>query len=106
MAQFPFEDDPSQSKIRPVLVLAIDRESESVSVLSMKITSTPPRDPYDFILDDWAMIPIDHQSTIRPAHVSALPIGNFKQLLGQVTDKDWDRAIERYMAFFATQEIN
>ena len=66
----------------------------------MKITSTPPRDPYDFILDDWAMIPIDHQSTICPAHVSALPIGNFKQLLGQVTDKDWDRAIERYMAFF------
>ena len=57
MAQFPFEDDPSQSKIRSVLVLAIDKESESVNVLSMKITSTPPKDQYDFILDDWAMIP-------------------------------------------------
>lgn len=77
MAKFPFEDDSSQSKVRPVLVLAVDDESERVSVLSVKITSTPPRDKYDFILDDWALIPIDHESTIRPAHVNALPIANF-----------------------------
>lgn len=106
MAKFPFEDDSSQSKVRPVLVLAIDDESERVSVLSMKITSTPPRDKYDFILDDWALIPIDHESTIRPAHVNALPIANFQKLLGYVTDKDWDRATDRYMSFLAEQEID
>lgn len=106
MAQFPFEDDPSQSKVRPVLVLAIDDESESVSVLSMKITSTPPRDQYDFILEDWALIPIDHQSTIRPAHVNALPLGNFKEFLGHVTDKDWEKATKRYMEFFTAQELS
>ena len=99
MARFPYEDDPTQSKVRPVLVMAGDDESERVSVLSMKITSTEPRDKYDFVLDDWALIPIDHQSTICPAHVTALPLSNFKELRGIVSDSDWERATDRFERF-------
>ena len=96
-ARFPFEDDPTQSKVRPVLVMAVDDESQQVSVLAMKITSTEPRDKYDFILEDWALIPIAHESTICPAHVSALPLGNFQELLGRVTDRDWDMVTDRFV---------
>lgn len=96
-AEFPFEDDATQSKVRPVLVLGVDDESQNVSVLSMKITSSPPRDKYDFVLADWAEIPIDHESTIRPAHVLSLPIVNFIDYLGYVSDKDWDKATNLFM---------
>lgn len=106
MARFPYEDEPAQSKVRPVLVLAVDDESVSVSVLSMKITSTEPRDSYDFVLDDWADIPIDHQSTICPAHVMALPVSSFKKKLGNISDGDWERATDRFEKFLRDNGIN
>lgn len=77
--------------------MAVDDESQQVSVLAMKITSTDPRDEYDFILEDWSKIPIDHQSTICPAHVNSLPLNSFRKLLGWVTDRDWDKVTDRFI---------
>ena len=104
-AEFPFDDDPSLSKIRPVLVLKVDREANSVSVLSMKITSVAPRDKYDFTLEDWANIPIDHESTVRPAHVKYLPLDNLKEYLGYISDRDWDKATDRFMQVLRDRDI-
>ena len=96
-AEFPFDESPKNSKIRPVLVLKVDKENERVSVLSMKITSAQPRDKYDFILMDWKDIPIDHESTIRPAHVKYLPLDNFVEYLGRVSEQDWDKATDMFV---------
>mgnify|MGYP002626306457 CR=1 FL=1 len=63
----------------------------------MKITSTEPRDKYDFILMDWKDIPIDHESTIRPAHVKYIPLNNFVAYLGHISDDDWDKATDMFM---------
>lgn len=87
------------SKQRPVLVLRVNDSAKSVTVMSMKITSTMPRDKYDFVLADWADIPIDHESTIRPAHVKNIPIENFQFRLGEISERDWDEAITRFTSY-------
>lgn len=94
-AEFPYEDDGTRSKSRPVLVLRVDRATSTVTVMSMMITSTPPRDKYDFALADWADIPIDHQSTLRPSRIANLPIDNFGDYMGELSEADWDMAMTR-----------
>lgn len=98
-ADFPYEEDTTKYKTRPVLVLRVDRTSKTITVMSMMITSTPPRDKYDFILADWSDIPIDHQSTIRPAHIANLPLDNFGDYMGEISIKDWDNAMIRFTQY-------
>ena len=59
----------------------------------MKITSSPPRNLGDFILDDWSDIPLDHISTICPSSLKAIPLTNFRRLAGNISDNDWDKVM-------------
>lgn len=100
-AKFPYEDDPTQSKDRPVLVLAVDRENVMVAV--MKITSTPPRNSIDFSLQDWSDIPIDHESTLCPTQVRAIKINSLRRLAGEISERDWNEALTRLAAYRKNQ---
>ena len=50
-AEFPFAEDATQWKERPVIVLDVDEEF--CRVLSMKIISTAPRSEFEIELFDW-----------------------------------------------------
>lgn len=96
-ARFPFEEDASQGKIRPVLILSV--EKERVTVVAMKITSTEPRLPYDFQLQDWSDIPLDHESTIQPSRVARIAMHQLKSYAGDVSDADWEEALKRFKEY-------
>ena len=89
-AWFPFMDDASKGKDRPVLILDINKET--VSVLAMQITSTPPRDEYDIPIKDWAEIPLKHLSTLRPTCIQCINKHQLRKYVGIISDDDWEKA--------------
>ena len=91
-ANFPFQEDESITKDRPVLVLTVDKTT--VEVISVKITTPEPRTgTSDFRLSDWQEIPLDHLSTIQPSQIRAIPVENFRRMAGILSEADWDRAV-------------
>lgn len=96
-ANFPFEEDRTQAKDRPVLILDVNKEK--VLILAMKITSTKPRNLVDFVLEDWSDIPLDHESTICPTQVRTIPITRLRRLAGHISEQDWQKAVARFMAY-------
>jgi len=86
-----YEDDPSQGKYRPVIVISV--ENEIARVLSVPLTSAKPRDEYDIEVFDWEYIPLEHISTARISKVLLIPISDFRKKIGKLTDDDWDNVI-------------
>lgn len=91
-AWFPFMENPNDGKNRPVLILDVD--NETVSVLAMQITSSPPRDEYDIPIDDWSEIPLEHLSTLRPKCVQVINKKQLKRYIGIISDNDWQKATD------------
>lgn len=54
-ANFPFVEDETQFKDRPVIVLEVD--DETCKVLSMKVTSSAPCSEFEIEIFDWKEIP-------------------------------------------------
>ena len=96
-AEFPFREDNSQSKDRPVIVL--DVEEGDAKVLSMKVTSTSPRSEYEIEIFDWALIPLAHISTADAASVRRIPKRMFRRKLGKLSDADWDNVMSLYAQY-------
>lgn len=63
LANVKFEDDPETTKARPVLVI----DSNRVCILSLKITSKPPRNNYygEYQLLKWKAAGLVKPSTVR-----------------------------------------
>ena len=58
LADFPYDEIPTQVKMRPAVVIA---ESGNVyTVIALKITTSPPRDVFDYELVDWALEGLEH----------------------------------------------
>lgn len=93
-ADFPFIDDPTQSKDRPVIVLQVDEAG--CRVLSMKITSRPPYSEFEIELADWAKIPLSHKSTADAASVRYITKDSFRKRIGQLSDADWETILMIY----------
>lgn len=66
-ANVRFEDNPSQSKERPVLIINPESENKIAYALSCYVTSKPPRpnDPMDYDIKKWSEAGLDCPSTIR-----------------------------------------
>lgn len=99
-AEFPFADDPSQSKDRPVIVLDVD--DESCKVLSMKVTSSEPRSEFEIELFDWAKIPLNHKSTADASSVRFIAKSDFRRKIGRLSDDDWQNVTDLYAQYLRT----
>ena len=88
IADFPFEDDETQSKKRPVIVLDVD--DDTCSVFSMKVTSTKPYGEFEIELFDWAEIPLDHISTADASRVVEISKSKFRKRIGRLSNDDWE----------------
>ena len=96
-AEFPFAEDETQSKERPVIVLTVD--DESCRVLSMKITSSRPRDEFEIELFDWNKIPLHHKSTAVASAVKSILKDKFRRKIGRLSDDDWDNVTDLYFRY-------
>lgn len=99
-AEFPFADDPSQSKDRPVIVLDVD--DDTCKVLSMKITSSSPRSEFEIELFDWAEIPLNHKSTADASSVRFVAKDDFRRKIGRLSDDDWQNVTDLYAQYLRT----
>jgi len=88
LADFPFSEDETKSKKRPVIVLRVD--DETCSVFSMKVTSTEPRGEFEIELFDWSEIPLDHPSTAVASQVVEIFKSKFIKKIGILSEDDWE----------------
>ena len=93
-AWFPFAEDRTQGKDRPVLILDVD--DDNVHVWATKITKSRPYDEHDVELDEWADIPLDFPSTASPINTVIIPKTQLRRYAGVITDHDWERIMEEF----------
>ena len=86
LAYFPFEDDPLQGKVRPVVV--IDFNDETTLVMSIKVTTHEPRTQFDVQLLDYLGAGLFKPSVARVSHVIDLPLRDFRKWLGRLSMVD------------------
>ena len=80
LAKVKFEDNPTQVKPRPVLVI----DSKRCYIISIKITSHPPRTEYDgeYSIVKWSEAGLNKASTIRCSKRLKLFNSDFVHKLG------------------------
>lgn len=85
-AEVPFEENPLQSKLRPV-VIALDK---AVFVLTLKVTSHEAReyDPYDYVLQYWQQAGLSRESVVRIRKLSQLKPEAIKNRIGRLHRTD------------------
>lgn len=85
-AKVKFEDDPTQVKSRPVLVIS----PEKCYILSLKITGTAPRGGYsgEYALLKWKEAGLNKQSTVRASKRLRLVSTDFIHKIGRLHPVD------------------
>lgn len=86
-ADVPFEDDPGQSKIRPVIIA---RDASPAYVLTLKVTSQEARDydPGDFPITYWKAAGLNEPSVVRIRKISQLTPDRFGDYIGRIQAAD------------------
>lgn len=98
---FEYEDQPGIFKKRPVIIGGVDTESVEIFLLSIKVTSHPPRSNYvgEVPILDWKDAGLSKPSTARCSHIVRLPknffLGKFRY--GHLSERD-ALAIEKVLA--------
>lgn len=77
---FAYEDKPEKSKLRPVIIAAKNDSEVEVLVLSVKVTSHPPRQnfPGEIPILDWQRAGLSKPSTARCSKHLLVPISVFQ----------------------------
>ena len=60
-----------------------------ITVLALKVTSTPPRDRHDYQLRDWAVSGLLRPSTVRTAKMAEIRIQDIDRRLGALTQEEF-----------------
>lgn len=93
-ACFPFAEDKTKGKDRPVLILDVD--DDNIHVWVTKITKSKPYDKHDVELDEWSEVPLDFPSTASPVNTIIIPRSQLRRYAGTITDHDWERIMEQF----------
>lgn len=101
LAKFPFEEDPSKFKMRPVVVLDKDNV---VGILSVKVTTHEPRksDPYDTDIVYWDEAGLRVASTARVSKTMRLDESRFKFQLGNLRLEDLQEIQKQYIKYISS----
>lgn len=89
VAKFSYYEDPTQYKMRPVVIISNDELNESDDVIILApITSARPRNDYDVIINYWRDAGLDRASCIRASKLTSLHKAFLKVKIGtlQCTD--------------------
>ncbi|MBL4933937.1 type II toxin-antitoxin system PemK/MazF family toxin [Clostridium paridis] len=111
LAKFPYEEDSTKYKIRPVMVLQEVSEKQMMSVLeietnepsyiSVKVTKHKVRldDPYDTEIIKWKEANLDKKSVARVSKTINLPESQFVRKIGIADDEDFVRILTKFIEF-------
>ncbi len=86
LAKVKFEDDPTEAKLRPVLVIDLQR----VYFISLKVTTHEPRPCYygEYPLQKWQAAGLDKPSTVRVSKRLQLIERDFVKKIGRLHPND------------------
>lgn len=79
-AEVAYEDAPKEKKLRPVIVI----EKGTVAVLSLKVTTHPPREEFwgEYALQKWREAGLHKPSTVRISKILNLRLSDFGEKIG------------------------
>jgi len=95
LVSFPFENDPTQQKIRPVAVLRTGK----TKVVGIEITSHAPRDSFDVSIEKWEQSHLDKQSTARASKQHAFLKTELLYKVGDLDYKDLINIEKAYVQY-------
>ena len=85
LVNFPYDDNAGY-KIRPALVKSVSRTGKTVEV--QMITTTAPRDKYDYTIKDWKGAGLHKESTLRTRKIARIRVEAIINVLGELKPKD------------------
>ena len=89
---FVFDDQPGVFKFRPVIIGGIGKGGVKLMLLSVKVTSHPPRQGIEgeILLLDWQAAGLSKPSTARCSKTILVPLSLFrgKKKYGRLTKRD------------------
>ena len=96
-ANFPYEEDSSIEKARPVIILNVD----PLEVLSVKVTSHDVRDAdeYDVEIIHWQQAGLKKPSVARISKAMFLDVGKFKYKIGTLHNDDKVSVLTKYTEY-------
>ena len=94
LANFPFEDDRNRFKQRPAVVMRV--AENMLSVMALKITTTPPREKLDYELMNWALAGLNRASTVRTSKRAEISVSAIVKVLGTLSASDFDEVWKLY----------
>ena len=83
-AIFPYEEDPTQYKHRPVVVI----DQDIVGILSVKVTSQSVRDKYDVEIVNWQYAKLNKSSVVRVSKLITILESDFDRKIGKLHPDD------------------
>lgn len=93
--EFPFEDNPTQSKIRPCIIIDID----TLEVLSIKVTTHESRDEYDIPIFKWKEANLIEPSYARVSKSMSIPKESFIKKCGMIADVDFKNISKAFIKY-------
>lgn len=102
LANFPFEEDDSIVKKRPVIIINVD----TLEVLSVKVTShtARPEDKYDTDIIHWKEAGLDKPSVARISKSMNLTKDKFVHKMGDVHAEDKVSIMQNFMDFITSNK--
>ncbi|SFM38356.1 type II toxin-antitoxin system PemK/MazF family toxin [Pelosinus propionicus] len=99
-ANFPLEEDHTQTIDRPVIILNI----EPLEVLSVKVTKHAPRkkDEFDIPILYWQHAKLRFSSTARISKTISIPKSQFRKKIGPLHPDDLIRVQEAFMEYISS----
>lgn len=100
-AKFPYEEDASIEKIRPVIIINV----ETLECLSVKVTSHDVReaDKYDTPIKYWKEAGLKRPSVARVSKTMRLSNEKFVNRKGVLHEEDRQIIMERFIEFVNSQ---
>ena len=96
LATFPFEEDSSKVKKRPVAILDASDPNE---VLCVKVTTAKPRDQYDTSIEKWAEADLDFPSTARSSKFQMMDRKKLRKKIGVMHFDDYKEVMKKFMMY-------
>ncbi|MGI6605498.1 MAG: type II toxin-antitoxin system PemK/MazF family toxin [Peptococcia bacterium] len=99
IVDFPYEDDPTKSKIRPCIIIDIEDE---LLVLSIKVTTHESRDEYDVPIFKWREANLLNPSYARVSKVLLFNKESFIKKCGTLSEMDFENIKRAFVRYYSS----
>lgn len=96
LAPFPYEEDPSIVKKRPVAIIDV---SDPEFALCVKVTKAEPRDCYDTKIERWRVAKLNFPSTARSSKFMLIEKRKFIKRIGVMDFDDYTEVMNKFTRY-------